>query len=78
MRLLIKASRVFNGFDFIKETELTVENGIIYLGKKAGDYDVVLEADTVLPGFIDTHVHITHDTRPSFFTISLRIFCYCL
>lgn len=36
-------------------------------GKIAGSYDRVVEAPCVIPGLIDSHVHLTFDCRPGVF-----------
>lgn len=71
MRILVRASQLWDGFKLLRDVDLTIEDGVVYFGKKAGSYDKVFETHTVLPGFIDTHVHLVYDTRPGFFRRSV-------
>jgi len=71
-RILIRAGKLFDGYSLKENIELSVEDGIVYYGRRQGSYDRRIEASTVLPGLIDTHVHLVHDTRPGLFSVSAR------
>jgi len=60
-RVVIGASAVFDGKGrLLRNTRIVAEGGrIVALDPKAGPVDYDLTGLTVLPGFIDAHVHIT-------------------
>ena len=62
MKILFKNFRIFNGFEFVKEKCLSVENGKVseIADNISGDFDEVYEGngDKILsPGLIDIHAH---------------------
>src|SRR5262245_46705806 len=60
-RIVIAASAMFDGRGRIqRDTRIVVEgSSIVAINSKAGPVDYELRGMTVLPGWIDTHVHIT-------------------
>ena len=61
MNLLIKnIGTLFNGYKFIKNTSIYIENGIIKNigGKESAEEIIDAEKKFVMPGFIDCHTHI--------------------
>jgi imidazolonepropionase-like amidohydrolase len=60
-RIVIAASTVFDGRGRVmRNTRLVIEGSkIVAIDKRAGPVDYDLRALTVLPGWIDAHVHIT-------------------
>jgi len=60
-RIVIAASTVFDGKGrVLRETRIVVEDSkIVAIDPKAGPVDYDLRGLTVLPGWIDAHVHIT-------------------
>jgi len=60
-RIVIAASRVLDGKGYVlHNTRIVIEGSkIVALNPKAGPVDYDLRGLTVLPGWIDAHVHIT-------------------
>ncbi|GEM_PF-7075972 len=67
MRIPVRASKLFDGYRVVDDVDLTIDDGIVYFGRAGGSYDHVVEAPCVIPGLIDSHVHLTFDYRPSLF-----------
>lgn len=65
-RIVIAASNVFDGRGkVIRDTHIVIEGSkIVALDPKAGPVDYDLRGLTVLPGWIDAHVHITWHFGP--------------
>ena len=55
------ASLLFDGFGIRDGGELTIEDGVVRRGRRAGSYDLVLECSTVIPGLVDGHLHLIHE-----------------
>jgi imidazolonepropionase-like amidohydrolase len=65
-RIVIAASRLFDGKGrVLRNTRIVIEGSkIVAVDPKAGPVDYNLRGLTVLPGWIDSHVHITWSFGP--------------
>jgi len=71
MRLLIRASLLFDGYELREGVELSVVDGVVRWGRCGGSYDRVIDVATVLPGLVDGHLHLVYDQRPKHFLTSV-------
>ena len=64
-RTVIAASALFDGKGHVlRDTRIVIENSkIVAIDPQAGPVDYDLRGFTVLPGWIDAHVHLTWELR---------------